>query len=955
MTRILFITGLLFISSFCWANIAQDSNNVTLEIQDIKVQENVFTSKYKGIRLTFEVKAKTGEDDKFISATFFPSLSMQEKEIPLYLDVEKNTILRYNDEEQIHSNASVSIFIPYIAIDLPAGKHKLQVKIHSNFEGTKIENIASIEQNFIIPEIKKHSYTEQEFDIKNIKPNFNASREDSKGIEIQFDCYFKYGYDQVINTKFDEESSTYCFFCRLKDSSGNIVYSQGQANQGLFCAGPGYIENDNKPVAENIKLFIPYYKINKKGPFVADLEILASKKDGSHVFKPLKKQKIEIFKPVTYNYEEQDFNITHCIIDDQYENYGQNGIYANIRLKFKFGAGQIAGADTNQNLKNYYFYLTITDTNGFLVYSPSITEVFTGGNETANMLKMLKATNSNYENELNFFIPYRLLSLQNGRQMLDFQLHATNKENTIHFRNLYSKYIRVQQPVIDHYYIRVDNLEVEKGTYDVAGKDIPLVNLFISPKSKTGKGYPDVCWSLRIGDQGIFRSDVSKNSFYGNDGYHQFRKAKIDSAYFYVYDMDITTFNDNIGNFMLTGFDSITEKYYENLSFEKVKNVNLKINKLKLPSIHIYDYSLDTMKLNGVSGLRTQVNLKADFWGYESEFLAQPLLMDHFNSADDFTYKFLLDDSVLERVGHFSYNNNYKDTAFSHFIPFYSINENTALSTFFSYPGSDIPFYTLTDLLEKEYNNADDIQFHAKIKENYQYEDFKGIRIDIDQKIPSEYLENFKKDDILNSYGFYNKKNNVGLIEHLQEINEFGIDKDKVEAVNFPILENKLNKSYFIPYYKLFPLKGEQKLRIEQKTWVNSTGFVIGENQKVFDYQVPRIYRLQIQKYDIRIRHRRRYKYLFWEVYHGDNLVYKTPNLENNSKTLHWEKLPANKIYCHSQDKINMYFFGINRKGEEKLLKIWSFNAGEFYRNQDVMQLNRNKAIKEGSIQFFIQ
>ncbi len=953
--RIFFITGLLFISYFCCAKIALDSNKVTLEIQDIKIQENAFTSKYKGIRLTFEVKAKTGEDDKFISAMFYPTLSAQEKEIPLTLDVEKNTILRYDDEKQIHSNASVSIFIPYIAIELPARKHKLQVKIHSNLEGTKIENIATIEQAFSIPEIKKRSYTEQEFDIKNIKLDFNASQEDSKGIEIQFDCHFKYGYDQVLNAKFDEGSASYCFFCRLKDSSGNIVYPQEQVNQPMYCAEPGYTENDKKPVAENIKLFIPYYKINKKGPFVANLEILAAKNDCSHVFPTLEKQEIEIFKPVTYNYEEQDFNVTHCSIDDQYENYGQNGIYANIRLKFKFGAGQIAGADTNQNLKNYYFYLTIKDTNGFVVYSPSITSVFTGGNETSNMIKMLKATNNDYENELNFFIPYRLLSLQNGGQMLNFTLHAINKENTIHFRNLYSKYIRIQQPVIDQYYIRVDDLEVEQGTYDVAGKDIPLVNLFISPKSNTGKGYPDVCWAVKIGDQVIYKSKVSKNSFYGNDGYHIFRKAKVDSAYFYVYDMDITTLNDDIGNFMLTGFDSITEKHFENLSFEKVKNVNLKVNKLKLPSVHMYDYSLDTMKLNGVSGLRTHVNLKADFWGYENEFLAQPVLMDHFNAADDFTCEFLLDDSVLEKVGHFTYNNNYKDTAFSYFIPFYSINGNTILSTFFTYPGSEIPFYTLTDPLEKEYNKADDIRFYAKIKENYQYEDFKGIRIDINQNIPGEYLDNFRKDDILNSYGFYNKENNIGLIEHLQEISEFGIDKDKVEAVNIPILENKLSKSYFIPYYKLFPLRGEQKLRIEQKSWVNSTGFVIGENQKVFDYQVPRIYQLQIQKYDIRIRHRRRYKYLFWEVYHGDNLVYKTPNLENNSKTLHWEKLPANKIYCHSQDKINMYFFGINRKGEEKLLKIWHFNAGEFYRNQDVIKLNRNKAIKEGYIQFFIK
>lgn len=955
MIRFLFITGFLFSSCFTWAGIALDSNDITLEIQHIKVQENTLTSKYNGIKLTFEVKAKTTKADKFISSAFFPSLFQEEKEIPLAMDVEKNTILRYDDEKQIYSNESVTIFIPYIAIDLPAGKHALRVKIHSNLEGVEIRNIATIEQNFMIPGIKKRSYTDQEFDIKDFKLDFNASKEDTKGIEVQFDCHFKYGYDQVLNAGFDEESATYCFFCRLKDSSGNIVYPQEQANPPVYCAEPNYTTKDKKPVAENIKLFIPYYKINKQGPFVANLEILAGKKDGSHIFPSLKKQKIEIFKPVTYNYEEQDFNITHCIVEDQYESFGQNGIYANIRLKFKFGAGQIEGADTNQNLKNYYFYLSIKDTNGFVVYSPSITSVFTSGNETSNMFQMLKATNNNNENELNFFIPYRLLSLQNGEQMLSFQLHATNKENTIHFRNLYSEYIRVEQPVIDQYYIRVNNLEVEQGTYDVAGKDIPLVNLFISPKSKTGKGYPDVCWSVKIGDKRIFKSNVSKNSFYGNDGYHFFRKAIIDSAYFYVYDMDITTLNDRIGNFILKGFDEAMETYYENISFDKVKNVDLKINKYKLPTFHLYDYSLDTMKLNGVSGLRTHVNFKADFWGYEKEFYANPVLINYFSNVNNFTYKFLLHDSVLEKKDFFSYNNNYKDTTFSYFIPFYSINGNTTLSTFFTYPNSEIPFYTLSDPLEKKYNKANDIQFHAKITENYQYEDFKGIRIDIGQKIPGEYLDNFKKDDILNSYGFYNKEKNIGLIDHLQEINEFGLDKDEVEAVNFSILEQRLSKSYFIPYFKLFPLKGKQKLRVEQKSWINSSGFVIGENQKVFDYQAPRIYQLQIQKYDIRIRHRRRYKYLFWEVYHGDNLIYKTPNLENNSKTLHWEKLPANKIYCHSQDKINMYFFGIDRKGEEKLLKIWHFNAGEFYRNQDVIQLNRNKAIKEGKIQFFIK
>lgn len=933
--------------------LAQEKFDGKIDVSELKITPNAITNKYKGIEVSFIPNFYSeNRDDGWHTMLFYVDVFVKGQKISMVKEASVSATMRNNKLSGRKSMFDKEIFIPYAYLDLENGKHTIELVLTGDVGDEKVEfGRKQIIVDF--KKVQKHSYADQRITLQNIKLNFNELQwgTDYKGIKIEFDCDFLYGFDQIYNSELSEEYGEYYIYPIIKDEEGEIIYPTSFDKQKRIKAEPEYDKyGKKKPIDKYIKLFVPYKDINKEGAFIANLEIIAENKDGSVVLPILLKRKIEILKPITYNFEDQEFAVSSVLAKDKITTLGQKGIRVDFRCKFKFASDQIKGIDTNENMKSYYFYLVIKDNQGNVVYSPSLVKKVTNGQE-ALCYKITPASPPGEYKEVSFIIPYRLLNLQEGIHKLKGQINATNYNQSADFKGLAKFEMEVDFPKASINNLQVTKLEAVYGVYDVAGKNIPIVNLFVGKKSKAGKGYPDVMWVIKNGDEAIYRAPTRNNSFFGADGSHSFKSMIDESVTFTAYDRDITSRHDLLGSFKFKGCNDDCKQLYTDTGFAKVKNVTLNFVKKSVPKINIKENKVGISKLEGMSGLKAEISYFVENLHNKDELSIEPLFANTHAYRTPQGISFI-DKGKIAVPNSFTITSNNYQGKFEYFIPLYLLGNYEDLITAFSFQPFDLPVYALSYQIPQTAKKVNDTKTKVDIFPNYQNEDFVGIKLSVTHEVPSSYFLNGNP-QILHNLGFY--VNKEGLSNRIEELTEYKTIKSDVELNNYYSKESKFSRDFFIPYYKLFPLKSKQSLRFEINTQLPKHNFEIGNFSKTTEIELPKLYELKIQKYDIQIKKRKKYKYMLWEVYHGDQLVYRTEPKQNNEKTIHWEKLPAETIICHSQDKIHLYLFGHDSKGRESLISVWDFSGGEFYRSTSTMKIDRNTKIKKGEIQFFIK
>lgn len=919
------------------------------------IDDKANDSKYLGISIGF-IPFYFNDDatitwEKFV---FYIEVFENSNTINLKNEVSTSTYV-WNSNKSKHEEKT-KLFIPYYALGLEGGNHELLFLLKCKRETGEIIELTRKEIKIAVPTIKKQSYQSQTFLLRNLNLNFNASYASNtdKGIRLTFDLLPKLSLDEIINASISEEYRKYYVKAVLKDENNDLIYFPESSFSNRLQIEPELDMNTGQlKELRDLQLFIPYKNIKKQGAFMATLELVVENKDGSVVMPAISKSEIEILKPMLYNYEEQEFKLIKNSIEVDIEKEGQLGLSIELTYRNKFGPDQILGADTNERLMYYYLFPLIIDSKGNDVLSPILAQTNISEFEKNYYYNEVKALSTDNTNYLRFFVPYRWLNLSEGKHELTIKLCVSDYAQKQMLREVFDVKKAIYFPPLHFIRYHLSALQVANLDYDVAGKNIPIVNLFISEKSKAGKGYPDLMWYVNVGNYSIYRSSVKRNSLIGESASTFFKMSQNDKAFLEVLDRDITSKHELIGKWEFPSCQSPCYMKYDSIQFGNVTSVSMTFQKKIIPFVKIDELIVQPSTKDGISGFNTTVSYLTDGLNKGDDIYSIPVISSIFDKNERYVPSFISKDTSISNKPFYKINSNNYKGKFVFFTPYYQMANHNKLSIDFVHENEK--YRVIAAYADTKVPLAlNDTKTSFLFKENYQNDDFTGILVEVKHQIPMMYYKAFKFYDIRNNIAFFDTEKQGGLNRIIQEIVAYKTLENDIIFNDFVNENNEFERSFFIPYYKLYPSKGKQSLKVSLNTVLHELNYQIGNNEKTFEYIMPQLFELQLQKYDLQIKKRRKYKSLFWEVHHGNRLIYRTEPLENNSKTVHWEKLPAEKIIGHAQDKVHLFLLGLDKNNRETLITVWHFDVYDFYKSQPQQLLKRNSKIKSGKIQFFI-
>ncbi len=691
----------------------------------------------------------------------------------------------------------------------------------------------------------------QDFVIKNLKIESYNKYSELQGVTIYFDLDLL----NPLNNYFD--NPYYIYFNLKKDS--NIVYASDYNVE--VSAKKTY----NKKISQHKDLyfFIPYSKIKTSdGKQNLLLEIYA--KNNTKEFPVFFKKLITVNIPKMYYYNNQEFNISNFRAVSNIKHQNVYGVKVNFNYKVKFLSSQIKGADTDENLRKYIFYIkliNLADNSDIYFFKQKYAE---------NEVSFIKNTDKQ-----EFFIPSNVINLPKGEYKIAVNLYAKTYDQKYIFKILATDTITLKQPELYFFNFKLINCDIAKKEYDVPSV---IGQIFSSSTSNTGLGYPDVYWTISTGDIPKFFSKTNKNELWAIPDKANIIIAENDPLSFSVFDYDITSFDDLIGEIKLKNIPGNFSKKYNSVSFDNVNSANFEYTKTKFPSLKKSNIITKPYKLNGVSGLLCEISYSFSDLPVNSNIDVTPFI-----KFKDKLYKV---DYINVNKNTQNINNQKQKSNVKVFIPYVKIPNNSSVG--FIIKDTKSEFFNKKVFENKNIIKPDINNIIAKIdniieKFNPQTKTF-GAMVYIKWNLPEFYKFNVK--NIHSHLKFYadNKIFIDTLINNIESLKN-----------------NKL--SIFIPYYKLKNYSLQKiNFNVKEQNFVRK--YKVGESNINFSITPNKIRNLKPKKILIKFKSINNLNNITIKIYHDKKQVY-TSTKQKVAKKIIFNKFNGN-IICSKNDKITI-------------------------------------------------
>ncbi|MBN2682201.1 MAG: hypothetical protein JXR58_06805 [Bacteroidales bacterium] len=694
----------------------------------------------------------------------------------------------------------------------------------------------------------------------------------SQGSGIELFCTVKYS---IPIKNFSERF--YNIYPRLSDKSGNIILDSKDV-KGYSQADPYYKGKDD------FSIFIPYTLLPfEKGQHSCILELYSSHNDS--IMPVFYKGDIFFDVPEMYNYEDQKITIENFNVITK-EKSGVEGLEILFDANFSFPSSKIKGASEKPNLKNYYFYITVNEASRPFVFSPNKSPE-NSDYYSWNPFFATEAVDPVKKLQCKLFVPLTQLQILEGNFTLDIQLNAINFDGTIKWEHLAKTKIQITIPKFGITKIAVKNITVAEGEYDIAGKNIPIVNIFTGGKKNRGLGYPDVMWKVNQGFFTAYATKFLRNSHFGPNDTCYLKTIGNEKLDIVVLDYDAVGRDDELARFSINPKIEDYKIEHTGLRKSNVLNIDLSVSKTSLPNIGKISIIGETKKIDGTTGLFVEIQgIKETL---DSIFSLWAVILNH----DEETFR--------EKI-----NSNSEGKVF--FIPWF-LNEKTSkagLEIIHTESGKTLDFIC-TPYIEKP-KRIYDLAIEVENKESL-VNGFKGVEITLKTNAPNDYIK-------------YSNKLNFN----------FHITEESGRTCNYLSLEKSVfSTRIFIPFYKLNV--GEEKL----KTCYSISGadrINLADTNIIVPVLIPEL--LVIKPDSIFCKNKKFYKKfqtIYWEISHGkDDSIQLSEN--KSHKSMGWKIPDEYFIKAHPEDNIYLKIKGLSYFGKEILLETHIFSAEEFSKNK---------------------
>ena len=204
----------------------------------------------------------------------------------------------------------LTINIPYSSLNLPEGKHRLNLILYAENDSKKFPDFYTKK---ILVNIPKSYYNyEQSFNVDNFRAVGNMTKYGVKGIKINFNCKFKFTKNQIKGIETDKDLANYTFYVDLLNADNNEtinLFDKPKKN---------ILEFTVLKKSDKYELFIPYNQINlRKGKHKIKVLLHAKTSDNKHLFKNLSVDSTNIMQPKLYLLE---FELINCkVLEKEYD------------------------------------------------------------------------------------------------------------------------------------------------------------------------------------------------------------------------------------------------------------------------------------------------------------------------------------------------------------------------------------------------------------------------------------------------------------------------------------------------------------------------------------------------------------------------------------------------------------------------------------------------------------
>lgn len=618
------------------------------------------------------------------------------------------------------------------------------------------------------------------------------------------------------------------------------------------------------------------------------------------------------------SYKDQVINVRNAVIKDGVKRAGESGILFTSEVQFTYTSEQVTGAQDSQDPHEYYFFLDIHKKDGDEVFFPSDTPDRLKKSFTKDEYVKLTADQPDWQ-YLRIFIPYNRIRLKEGVYELEIELAACNNSGTHYFHQLYTTPLTIRQPVMYIAKIGVEEGMITEGQYDLPGKKIPIIGLFLgSDKSKNGQGLPDAGWKVKIGGDIVFESPVTSNSFVVPAGSSSFRIAKGDPVELQFIDEDYFKSDEVLGNmdFKMAEDQGKIEK--KNIRLGKIYNASVYYQQTREPELSDTRVTFTKTQYRGVTGIEIKTSYTINSLLRGDSVGLRPVFRDDRGNIRLPNHIKLVNVKLSLSKSGFMVDQENGTKEQTIFIPHYAIIGNHYAGTEFFMDGYGIKIhdaYSKTKTPPVE-SRVKDVTVTAGELSEVSYKGFWGVKIPLQINVPDMYYEDLDYTQLTHSIIV---KNSDGY-DITDSVLVVSLKEDE-NLRNFQLRKITKDKILFIPYARCITGNHPSDISIQYKTRYWKEGILIGDEMLKFEIKDPMLVKPDLFQLSLKYR-KKNVEFYTYRILHGNQVIYQSEKLQKEKVKKVFDF--SNRYFC-MYDDISVEIYTIDYFNVEKKVYTYKF------------------------------
>jgi len=713
-------------------------------------------------------------------------------------------------------------------------------------------------------------YHMQDFALSEISQTRESTALNPK-TKFSFKILAKYPSNQVEREPGKSGATEYKLKFWLETTEGEMIIGP-DADPSLTQSFSGFSRPDSDYAQYSFghTIAFPLGKFKKNGTITVKLMAQAQNSSGSILLNAFSAGNFTINVPKLVPLEEQKITVKNLNVQSNATNINVQGIRLSFTPTFLYNDNELyyEGAEIDGKAK---FYVQFFKPDGSVVETLNFQLSEETGNNNTHLYYLSKHDKYN-KDQGNIFIPYTRFMLPEGEQNILYTISATTSDNKLNWYNLAQGDIRFVMPPMYFARAEVNNITLQDKVYDVALKNIPILNLFVGKKTTRGKGYPDLFWILNNGPDRLIVTPVQSNSFTAVSRQVAFQMLENDVLHLNVYDYDLLSRNDFLGSYTFPKFNGPVAFRKDDVKNNDIVSGQVKLMRKPKPASPFINLSLRQVRENGLSGYRLEGNISET---------SNPTELKLYLKQTDGTQVPLSQRFNPSPVGSFSY-----------FIHAWELPVNAEAGIFIYDREFKLPLGGKTAKSNAYFNSSEDVTITISDLKNEVQKGIHGLFLEISLSYP-EGLQ----DKSACSFS-YRCSTTEGI--DLNPVLDFHLIK------NEPLCSEKIcYKRFFIPYSSMGDYAGKVfRAKLNASISAGRQSFTIGKASKSLTAELPAIIPSPTATLSFKIKAKKNQSSItIFSKYNGLEKVADKQSLKSGMLTFS-VPLPGEKMYVEDECKI---------------------------------------------------